>query len=205
MTYRRDTPFLGVKFFAIQITHAETRAHLTRAARAALAKLAPSRRQALSDGFRRVGSELLACAEQVSVQAAWARGTWPRRRYPQQCYAKTLKYVVDHPEIHGMRLIHGIVSHAAHRIPFEHAWVELPGDVVFDGVVQAFFTRFSYYAVMAAVALDAYSAPETTRLLGVHAHPGPWNAKWVPTPVQLEAYAAVVHKLRTVGRSLHSR
>jgi len=76
-----------------------------------------------------------------------------------------------------MRLIHGVVSHAPHRIPFEHAWVELPGDIVFDGVVQAFFTRVSYYAVMAAVALDAYSAPETTRRLGEYAHPGPWNAK----------------------------
>jgi hypothetical protein len=54
-------------------------------------------------------------------------------------------------------------------------------------------TRASYYTVMAAVALDAYSAPETTRLLAEHAHPGPWNAKWVPTPIQLEAYAAVVH------------
>jgi hypothetical protein len=92
-----------------------------------------------------------------------------------------------------MRLIHGVVSHAPHRIPLEHAWVELPGHVVFDGVVQTFFTRASYYSVMAAVALDAYSAPETTRLLAEHAHPGPWNAKWVPTPIQLEAYAAVVH------------
>jgi hypothetical protein len=127
------------------------------------------------------------------VQAAWTCRTWPRRRYPQQCYAKTVKYVLDHPGIPGMRLIHGVVSHAPHRIPLEHAWVELPGHVVFDGVVQTFFTRASYYSVMAAVALDAYSAPETTRLLAEHAHPGPWNAKWVPTPIQLEAYAAVVH------------
>jgi hypothetical protein len=91
-----------------------------------------------------------------------------------------------------MRLIHGVVSHAPRRIPFEHAWVELPGEVVFDGVVQTFFTRVSYYTVMAAVALDAYSAPETERMLGEHAHPGPWNAKWVPTLSQLEAYVAAV-------------
>jgi hypothetical protein len=172
--------------------------HLTRAARAALAKLAPARRQALSDGFRRVGSELFSCAEQVTVQPAWARRTWPRRRYPQQCYAKTVKYVLNHPAIPGMRLIHGVVSHAPRRIPFEHAWVELPGGVVFDGVVQAFFTRVSYYSVMAAVALDAYSAPQTTRLLAEHAHPGPWNAKWVPTPIQLEAYVATARASQAV-------
>jgi hypothetical protein len=132
------------------------------------------------------------------VQAAWARRTWPRRRYPQQCYAKTVKYVVDHPDIPDMRLIHGVVSHAPHRIPFEHAWVELPGEVVFDGVVQAFFTRVSYYTVMAAVALDAYSAPETTRMLGEYVHPGPWNAKWVPTLIQLEAYVATARASQAV-------
>jgi hypothetical protein len=26
-----------------------------------------------------------------------------------------------------------------------HAWVELPGDVVFDDVTQGFYTRESYY------------------------------------------------------------
>ena len=89
-----------------------------------------------------------------------------------------------------MRLIHGVVSHAPHLVPFDHAWVELPGDIVFDGVVQTFFTRVSYYSVMAAVALDAYSGRETACLVAEHGHPGPWNAKWVPTPIQLEAYVA---------------
>jgi hypothetical protein len=164
--------------------------YLTRAARTALAKLDASRRDALKEGFQRVGRELLSSAEQVRVEAAWARRTWPRRRYPQQCYAKTVKYTVEHPEIIGMRLIHGVVSHAPHLVPFDHAWVELPGDIVFDGVVQTFFTRVSYYSVMAAVALDAYSGRETACLVAEHGHPGPWNAKWVPTPIQLEAYVA---------------
>ena len=91
-----------------------------------------------------------------------------------------------------MRLTHGVVSHSPHLVPFDHAWVELPGDVVFDGVVQTFFTHESYYSVMAAVALDSYSVSETTRLIARHRHPGPWNAKWVPTPVQLKAYVAAV-------------
>ena len=154
--------------------------YLTREARKVLARLDPPHREALSDGFGRVGCELLSCAVQVTVEAGWARRTWPRRRYPQQCYAKTVKYVFDHPEIIGMRLIHGVVSHAPHLVPFDHAWVEL-GGVVFDGVVQRFFTQHSYYSVMAAVGLDAYSGPETTSLVAEHGHPGPWNAKWVPT------------------------
>ena len=172
--------------------HNEERVYLTRGAREGLAKLDPARREALRDGFGRVGSQLLSSAERVSVESGWARGTWPGRRYPQQCYAKTVKYVLDHPEINGTRLVHGVVSHAPHFVPLDHAWVELPGDIVFDGVVQTFFTRSSYYSVMAAVALDAYSAAATRRLVDTHRRPGPWNAKWVPTARQLEAYAAAV-------------
>jgi len=126
------------------------------------------------------------------VEPGWARGTWPHRRYPQQCYAKTVKYVLDHPEIKGARLVHGVVSHEPHFVPLDHAWVELLGDIVFDGVVQTFFTRSSFYSVMAAVALDAYSAAATRRLVTIYGHPGPWNAKWVPTVKQLEAYAVSV-------------
>jgi hypothetical protein len=93
-----------------------------------------------------------------------------------------------------MRLIHGVVSHAPHLTPFDHAWVELPGDIVFDAVVQTFFTRVSYYSVMAAVALDTYSRRETTRLVAEHGHPGPWNVKWGPTPTQVEAYVTAVRQ-----------
>jgi hypothetical protein len=168
------------------------RVYLVRGARHALANLDPSRRKALLQGFLRVGRELLASAEQVAVHPSWSSCTWPRRRYPQQCYPKTAKYVLDHAGIHGMRLVHGVVSHPPLFVPLDHAWVELPGNVVFDGVVQRFFCRPSYYAVMSALALDAYSATATRRLIAAQGHPGPWNASWVPTGGQLEAYAITV-------------
>jgi hypothetical protein len=175
------------------------RIYLTRGAREGLAKLDPSRRAALIDGFGRVGRQLLSSAERVVVEPGWVRRTWPHRRYPQQCYSRTMKYILDHTDIPGMRLIHGVVSHAPHFAPLDHAWVELPGEIVFDGVVQTFFTRSSYYDVMAAVALDAYSAAATRRLVATQGSPGPWNAKWVPTTVQLNTYAAAIaarHALR---------
>jgi hypothetical protein len=173
-----------------------TRVFLVRGARKVLAKLDANRRAALAESFLRVGSELVATADRVCVDSDWKRRTWPGRRYPQQCYAKTAKYVLDHADIVGMRLVHGVVSHAPHFTPLDHAWVELPGDIVFDGVVQEFFTRTSYCTVMAAVALDTYSALETRRLVDEHSHPGPWNANWVPTTTQLEAYAAAVRTFR---------
>jgi hypothetical protein len=165
------------------------RVYLPRRTRETLARLSPDRRQALRDGLLRVGQHLLESARQVVVDPGWAAGTWPRRRYPQQCYPKTTRYALDHPDINGLQLVHGVVSHGPHFLPLDHAWVELPGDVVFDGVVQRFFTRASYYAAMSAVILDRYSVADAQRLLARHGHPGPWNLKWVPTPGQIQAYA----------------
>ena len=174
------------------VSDADGQVFLVRRARGVLAHLDTRQRAALQDAFGRVGRQLLASAERVTVSPAWARRTWPRRRYPQQCYAKTVKYVLDHPEISGMRLVHGVASHGPRFLPFDHAWVELPGDIIFDGVVQLFFTRRSYYAVMSAMAVDGYSAAETRQLVGAHKHPGPWNASWVPTASQLCSYAASI-------------
>jgi hypothetical protein len=178
----------------------EARVYLARGAREALAKLSPGRRDALTDGFRRVGHQLLESAVRADVDVGWAGRTWPRRHYPQQCYPRTVKYVFDHPEIDGLRLVHGVVSHAPHFAPLDHAWVELPGEVVFDGVVQAFFTRASYYTVMAALPMDIYTGPETHQFVAAHGHPGPWNASWVPTNAQLDAYAAAVRPVRAAQR-----
>jgi hypothetical protein len=151
------------------------RVYLVRGARAGLAKLSPTRRAALTAGFQRVGSELLHSARQIEVDASWKRLTWPRRRYPQQCYARTTKYMLQHPEIDGAQLVHGMIAHAPYFVPMAHAWVELPGDIIFDGVVQAFFTRASYYAVMSAQPMDTYSGRETQRLADSYGYGGPWE------------------------------
>ncbi len=177
------------------------RVYLTRTARTDLRKLDVRRAAALRDAFARVGRELLDRAARVEVDPSWARRTWPRRHYPQQCYPRTAKYLLDHPRIPEARLVHGVASHAPSHVPFDHAWVELPGDVVFDGVVQAFFTRDSYYAVMSAVPLDAYPRARAERLLRVHGHPGPWNAKWVPTPAHTAAYVASLGLSRPPDRN----
>jgi hypothetical protein len=170
----------------------EARVYLTRRARAALDRLEPVRQAALSAAFLRVGQELLDRAEQVQVVPAWSRRTWPRRHYPQQCYPRTVKYIRQHADIPDMRLVHGVISHSGGGVPLDHAWVELPGGIVFDAVVQAFFTRGSYHRVMSALRLNSYSVAQTERLLATQGHAGPWNARWVPTPAQLHAYYARV-------------
>jgi hypothetical protein len=185
----------------VEATMRQTRDHdsgalvyLERGTRSGLARLSTARRAALTAGLHRVGSELLHSAKQVEVAAGWKRRTWPRRRYPQQCYARTTKYVLEHLEIDGARLVHGVVAHAPHFLPLAHAWVELPGDVVFDGVVQTFFTRSSYYRVMAALPLTTYSGVETQRLAAASGFAGPWDINSEPTPDQLHAYMTALRQ-----------
>ncbi len=82
--------------------------------------------------------------------------------------------MLQHLEIEGARLVHGMIAHAPYFVPMAHAWVELPGEIVFDGVVQAFFTRASYYAVMSARPRNRYSGRETQRLADSSGYSGPW-------------------------------
>lgn len=60
--------------------------------------------------------------------------------YEKMCYRKAYEYFVDvKPE--GGVLVHGVYT----DIKFGHAWVELPGDIVFDGAYQRFYKKDDYY------------------------------------------------------------
>jgi hypothetical protein len=41
--------------------------------------------------------------------------------------------------------------HGEYGLGQRHAWVELPGDVVFDGVLQRFYKKLAYYDIELAV------------------------------------------------------
>jgi hypothetical protein len=94
------------------------RVYLVRGACAGLAKLSPI----CADGWlstRRL--RLLHSARQVEVEARWKRRIWPHMRYPQQCYARTARYMQQHLEIDGARLVHGMIAHAPYFVPMAHA------------------------------------------------------------------------------------
>jgi hypothetical protein len=73
-----------------------------------------------------------------------------------------------------MRLVHG-VCRDSHSL-WAHAWVELPGDLVFDGVRQAFYDRDGYCQVLHAVAEATYDAPTMLERMHASGRYGPWHA-----------------------------
>ena len=80
-------------------------------------------------------------ADEVIVDQLLKTGIHPNRLFPRLCFKKAFHYICDHHDVAGIRLVHGLTGR---HLSTGHGWVELPGEVIFDGVVQRFFTRPSY-------------------------------------------------------------
>ena len=78
------------------------------------------------------------------------------------------------PPISSMRLVHGVCRDGSDQ--WAHAWVELPGGVVFDGVRQEFYDRDGYCRVMGAVAEARYDAPAMIEKMLESVKYGPWHS-----------------------------
>lgn len=98
---------------------------------------------------------------EVQVPEAWKGVTRPGNKFLHECFKWSLDFVLklcfalpsDDPTQKGIHLVHGLVSG---RMP--HGWVELPGGVVFDGVVQKFYATADYYRITGARVLYRYES-----------------------------------------------
>src|SRR5690242_13300623 len=124
------------------------------------------------DSTARTWIELLRHCE-IEVLEPLRRGVTPRKTSPGLGFDTALRYVLAHPEIIGLRLVHG------RCLGLAHAWVELPGGVVFDGVVQRFYTLAGYRAATAATEEASYTSGEAAHLVLAGDHCGPWTAEEV--------------------------
>lgn len=96
---------------------------------------------------------------EVKVPKAWRRHTHPNRKFPHQCFMRSAMFVLtldgelpnSDPTRGGLCLVHGLYHGG-----LAHGWAELPGDVVFDGVRQRFYSREGYYQVLGARPLYRY-------------------------------------------------
>jgi hypothetical protein len=83
-------------------------------------------------------------------------------------------FAIRHPNVADLQLVHGTsrFGSASERSP--HAWVELPGNLTFDGATQAFYQTDTFHTAGNTEVHAAYSSAEAARLLLDHGHPGPW-------------------------------
>lgn len=82
----------------------------------------------------------LAYAE-VDVPRRYSIHTDRTQQFPQQCFHEACRYVQLN-RIAGMTYVLGTAVCGGMQ---QHAWVELPDNIVFDGTLQRFYDRTKYY------------------------------------------------------------
>lgn len=91
------------------------------------------------------------------------------------CYQQAYYYATDHAPS-GSALIHGHIREGrATGKHIGHAWVELPGDIVFDGVLQKFYRKDGYYKAREAKPTLTFPKEEAMFVMIQHRHFGPWD------------------------------
>lgn len=112
-------------------------------------------------------------AHEVAVPDRLTAGTYPGRVFGKRCYSRAFYYFDAHRAA-GAVLCHGWVTTVDY--PFAHAWVELPDGLVFDGVVQTFYTLAGYHEAMRVRPnrVWRYTAAEVEELTSRTGHSGPW-------------------------------
>jgi hypothetical protein len=95
----------------------------------------------LEPGIRQLLLDL--AGAEVEVEDRWREGTDRGAIYPGECFFRAARYVTHRARFlaDGVWLVHGTNSMSIDR----HAWAELPGGVVFDAVLQRFYSKIGYY------------------------------------------------------------
>ena len=112
-------------------------------------------------------------AYQVTMEERFSRGTDPGQDYRGRCYEMALMYLANHVDEPALRLVHGTLNQW--RVPYGHAWIEIPRGRVFDPVTQVFYERETYYRVLQAEAERVYTPTEAEQLATKTKHCGPWH------------------------------
>jgi hypothetical protein len=114
---------------------------------------------------------------EIDVTEDWRAGTDPSNLRAGQCYEHACRYATNLalklPAEEQIWLVHG-----EYGLSVGHAWVELPGGVLFDAVLQRFYRRSDYYEVQFASALYKYS-PAAAMIIAANMHGStPGTTRW---------------------------
>jgi hypothetical protein len=131
-------------------------------------------------GERRRATTVALAPHGRPVDAALACGTRPGRRYWGDCYRRAADYVLARvlrggpcPSVEGLTLVHGTCR--AGLLQWGHAWVELPGGLVFDGVRQQFYEPAGYHRILQTTAEATYRPEAVMAQLRATQRYGPWH------------------------------
>jgi hypothetical protein len=120
--------------------------------------------------------------DEANVPDHWRAQTDPDTLFPGQCFPKAYAFVsswvcVQEPPDRAVWMVVGkAIVGGIHC----HAWVELPGDVVFDGTLQRFYHKRAYYEKQLAEAWYKYT-PSAAMMLARYCPSGAYYWNWHAT------------------------
>lgn len=82
----------------------------------------------------------------------------------KRCYELAARYFLDHWETDGVALVHGFVALHIVASSMMHAWVTLPGDLVYDR--GRFFHGAGYRGVMQPEAVMTWTTATASQYFG---------------------------------------
>jgi hypothetical protein len=86
---------------------------------------------------------------EAAVEPAWSMNTRPECVYLERCYERTYLYLQRTMAVQDIAaLVHGVAWSDEQSEWLRHAWVELPGEVIFCGVLQRFYTSESFHDLL---------------------------------------------------------
>ena len=95
------------------------------------------------------------------------------QRHPHECFTRAAHFIIDnfHSLPDETALVHGVL----HRTGISHAWVLLPGHVLFDGFVQRYYDAGDYHRSLDAEAERTYPMKEAMARILKTRNFGPWH------------------------------
>lgn len=135
-------------------------------------------KQQLTDGWEKP-FQRLAPYETRPTDSVWLEGVDFDNIYPQQCFEQAFNYTKAKCR---WGLSHKYVIGECSLCFGQHAWVELPNGLVFDGVFQAFYKWEEYQKQMHARQLNVFDE-QSAYMLACHYDCSPsrwWNKLGLP-------------------------
>jgi len=99
-----------------------------------------------------------------------------RHLKPKRCYEEAFRYMskCEHPD--KVVLVHGLYKPPKLNRYAGHAWIEINGNVIFDGVLQRFYKKTDYIKYYEAIEEMRYTKKEMFSTgLKNGGHYGPWH------------------------------
>jgi hypothetical protein len=118
--------------------------------------------------------DLRLAPHRVEVPRAWRKATTAGYYFPKDCFPRAIQFVRLSPHLPDALYVLGKAVCGGLQ---QHGWVEI-GDVVFDGVMQEFYSKQGYYQSELAEPWYRFTRKATMWIDRMNRRQEEWSYRW---------------------------